>query len=190
MLDVPLNNRIIQVFLILLAGFLSSCTKEEDYPVVPQLGYEDYAVEHGSDSLGNRQWRVTVRLSFIDGDGDLGYYWLDDPNNSEYFSLKYKIYYQKADTFTRFFYNTNAPGLADSMMRIPYIVPSVYHRAVKGWFEITFEYPIPMPPNPRPMPYDTLKYEFSVLDRAKHVSNTVETPVIILSQIRPRPDNW
>lgn len=176
------------VGIILLS--LISCANEEDYPVVPQLGYEDFAVEYGADSLGNLQWRVIVRLSFLDGDGDLGYYWQDDPGNSTYFSLIYKIYYQKADSFVRFFYTSEIPGLADSLMRVPYIVPSVYHDAVKGWLEITFEYPIPLPPNPRPMPYDTLKYAFAIYDRARHLSNTVETPAIILTQVRPRPVDW
>ena len=118
-----------------------------------------------------------MKMSFTDGDGDIGYY-QDRPNDSifddstsEYF-YNFKIILQvykngvwvdstsNGDTINPRYYNVS--------WRIPYLTPDGQNKTLKGDLEQTNELPSPF--------NDTLRFKTFIYDRMLHKSNEVFTP--------------
>ena len=162
------------LFFSLLAAFASlfSCKKPETYPVEPAIQFENftkYTNIQGKDSVG------VLKISFTDGDGDIGLAPDDTLNpynsGSKYYYNFFIDYFEKQKgVYTK----VELPITNNS--RIPVILPDGETKSVKGDIEMVLYI------NNINSTYDTICYEASICDRALHISNTIRTPDIVVKK--------
>ena len=181
--DKTMRIRVIPTLVITLVMLLilsNGCRKYDHYPIVPHIDF-DY-IRIYPDSLGIDQIGV-LKLSFTDGDGDLGL--TAAQNTGVYqFNLFIKYFEKQKGVFKEIILTTPNPqtGKPDTLWfngRIPYLTPVGKSKAISG--EITDTLFI----NNFVSPYDTIKYQIYIQDRALNKSNVVETPEIVINK-KPR----
>lgn len=156
-----------------LITVLFSCEPEDKYPIIPHIQYvalEKIANDYGYD------YKAILKFYFEDGDGDLG---LDDTtedmqppfDNSSIYHYNFFISYYEKQNGT--FVKVDLP--AEQNARIPRLSTSS-SESIDG--EIAIEIFI----NNFTSTYDTVRFEFFIVDRALHHSNTVTTPEIIINK--------
>lgn len=136
-----------------------SCTKEDTYPVTPEISFvslEKLINLSGKDS-------VVLTFSFTDGDGDIGTPKVDTVNRDIFLTL----YELRNGVFVKF---DDPDGIFN--YRVPFLVPRGNNESLKGDIEIAVDYNI-FQPN------DTIYYDLYMKDRAGHVSNTISTSTIV-----------
>lgn len=159
----------------LAALALSGCIKEPNYPKEPKIEFKRVFQKTSRDALGNPIDSVTIRVRFEDGDGDLGLP-KDDPRftSSEYrFNYFTTLFYKDRGVFKEYVfpnpeltYNGRFPVLADENKVGP----------IEGDLDYTIQI------NRFGVPFDTIKLQITIKDRALNTSNTVETSEIVLGQ--------
>ena len=169
--------------MLLLA--LAACQKPVEYPIEPHLTYEEFTYLFNDDSTFSGEG--VISFSYTDGDGDLG---LDDYDTLPPFGYHDAHYYnmevdylkcvngefvktpllswnpqtQSFDTIT---FNARFKRLRDSEEP----------KAISGTMDYQLVVQNPFSPN------DTIKFEIRILDRALHVSNSIQTDAIITNPI-------
>jgi hypothetical protein len=173
-----ISKLVITLFMLLILFY--GCRKYDHYPIIPHIELNSF--QKSSDSLGVDQIGV-IGLSFTDGDGDLGL--TADQNTGVYqFNLFIKYFEKQKGVFKEIILTTpnTQTGKPDTLWfngRIPYITPAGKTKAISG--EITDTLFI----NNFASPYDTIKYQIYIQDRALNKSNVVETPEIVINK-KPR----
>lgn len=165
-----------RLFLILgIILFLASCTPEDKYPIIPRIqfvGIEKIPNEYGFD------YKANLSFYFEDGDGDIG---LDNTTEdlkppfdtaSIYHYNFFISYYEKQNGE---FVKVDLP--AEQNARIPRLSNNT-PESING--DINVEIFI----NNITSPYDTVRFEFYILDRALHKSNIITTPEIIIDKTK------
>ena len=158
----------ITIFGILAIGFIS-CGDLISYSETPAIKYLDHIAKDSIDEdLGNRIKYVELKFSIVDGDGDFG---LTDADTLEPFdSLYYNNFYSTLYGYSKGDFDSVA--IANPNYRIKY-VEIEDQKAYKADIYIEFEYFDGF------MEYDTIKYDFYVVDKALNHSNTATTPDIV-----------
>jgi len=158
--------------LVITPVFFASCEKLQTLPAEPHIEFRSFAVFDTTDILGNECKGGRLNFYFEDGDGDLGLkapsYETDDTVNM-FFAL-----YRK--TGNQFIEVPEDDLLDPSDYRIPYMERLGQNKILKGTITVSFLY----------LFYDiedtdTMKYDFSIRDRAQHGSDTATTSEIPLS---------
>ncbi len=156
--------------LVLLA--VTACKKFEEYPDEPFV--EFISLTKIPNSLGYDDKGI-LKIGFTDGDGDIGLSQSDTipPFNQggEYYYNFFIYYFEKQHgEYVKF--DLDPPVHA----RIPPIVSDFSSRGVKGTIEIELEI------NNFFSPFDTICFEFYIVDRALNKSNIVRTPPIKINK--------
>ena len=168
--------------LLLLLILFYSCRKYDQYPVVPHINLISFTKLE--DSTGVDQ-RGVIGLSFTDGDGDLGL--TADQNTGNYqFNIFIKYFEKIKGTFKEIIITTPNPqtGTPDTLWfngRIPYLTPTGKSKAISGEIRDTIFI------NNYTSPYDTIKYQVYIQDRALNKSNIIETPEIVVNKVPKKP---
>jgi hypothetical protein len=163
---------IVCVLAIISTIFLYSCKREQDFSVVPLISFVEFK-KYGFDS-------ATCRINFTDGDGDIGLDPFDTiaPFNlhSHYNSDLFLVYYY-LDTISKSWkvYNQHQSDTVkkdfDTLQytyRIPNLTQNGQKQSLQGEIKVAI-------PGPYGIPGQTFKYEITLVDRALHVSNMVQT---------------
>ncbi|HLN54322.1 MAG TPA: hypothetical protein VK212_11495 [Lentimicrobium sp.] len=165
------------IFLTLL--ILGSCKKYEDFPDEPVIEFMDFVLLR--DEMGIDQ-RGILKFSYTDGDGNIGLHDSDTVAPYDY-NLFIKYYEQQNGEFKEIFLIT--PTYTDTSViydtatfngRIPILTPAGKNKAIRGEVEDTLFV------NNILSPYDTIKFEAYIIDRALNKSNTISTPPIIIKK--------
>ena len=148
---------------LLLALLLSACRRHEKYPVEPYIEFVSLETIDDPDNAMD----VRLTFKFQDGDGDIG---LDDNDIQSPFDTSSIYYY---NCFISYFEKQNGEfvkvELPSSLnMRIPRLSDNV-PESMSG--EITLDLYAKNPFSP----YDTIRYELYIVDRALNHSNTITT---------------
>lgn len=146
---------------ILLFGgilFLAvSCERGSNFPDEPKISFEEfeYRVVSGNPEL-------LVKISFTDGDGDIG----ADGINEE--SLLVDLYEKTNGVFEQV-------ALPDSSLNasFPDLQPKGQNKSLKA--EITYRFLFLSS-----LTRDTIRFDFQLVDRAEHSSNLLQTPEFII----------
>ena len=148
---------------LLMALLLPACRKPEKYPVVPQI--EFVSLEAINEAYNAMDVRLTIK--FQDGDGDIG---LDEDDLSAPFDTSSIYYY---NCFITYFEKQNGEFVPVELpstlnMRIPRLSDNV-PESISGelYFDLFAQNPF--------SPYDTIRYELYIVDRALNHSNTITT---------------
>jgi hypothetical protein len=155
-----------------------SCKKEENFSVIPAITFSEFKI-FGTDS-------ATCKINFTDGDGDIGLDPFDTLPpfnlNSRYNSDLFLVYYFQ-DTLTKVWKPFNLKALTDTnrlhfdtlqfKYRIPNLTQNGQKKSLQGEIKVRL-----LPPYT--IPYQgcycrNYKYKITLVDRALHVSNEVET---------------
>ncbi len=157
---------------IIIALAFSSCRKPDEFPVEPVITFKN--IYSTKNAQGHDQ-KITVILSFTDGDGDIGYKdqgqndpIFDDPASQYYDNYVAKYFQFKNGAWVE--YPTRSPLGG----RLPYLTPIGKNKTLKGDISCYIDVPIPSIK-------DTFRLDIFIYDRALHKSNTVTTPEIVLT---------
>ncbi|QIL77740.1 hypothetical protein [Hymenobacter sp. HDW8] len=172
--------------LLLLTGLtVSSCLEPPEYPETPTIDFERITSQRISDASGTYD-KVTITVSFRDGDGDLGLNEADKTDDSPWARIKnglpnpyYNNYYltpsirNAQGDFVElelpdpsFNYNSTYPPLATDDREAP----------LRGELNFTYDFYVGSPFTPG----QTVRFNVSIFDRALNQSNTVTTDPITI----------
>ncbi len=148
---------------LLLALLLPACRKPEKYSVVPQIEFVSMEAINEVDNAMD----VRLTIKFQDGDGDIG---LDEDDLSAPFDTSSVYYY---NCFITFFEKQNGEFVEVELpstlnMRIPRLSDDV-PESISGELYLDLFAKNPF------SPYDTIRYELYIVDRALNHSNTITT---------------
>lgn len=166
-------KRLLVILSLILIG--AACQPEDKYPIIPRiqlLSLEKLANEYGYD------YKANLTFYFEDGDGDIG---LDNTvddlkppfDTASVYHYNFFIHYFEKQNGE--FVKVDLP--AEQNARIPRLSNNT-PESIDG--NITVEIFI----NNIVSPYDTVKFEFYIVDRALHHSNVVTTPEIIIDKAK------
>lgn len=149
---------------------LYSCSNEEQYPIIPEIQFEDFVLLYNPTS--GLTERGVLKISFKDGDGDIGLRpeETQPPYDYNLFITYFEI--QNKDTVEVFLVDPISGDTSNFHARIPILTPEGNNKSIKGEIEDTlFVY------NPL-SDFDTIMYSVYLVDRALHKSNVIQTPLI------------
>lgn len=166
-------SKITLFFSLLL--FFAACVKKKNYPITP-------VIEFKSISFDDVNRKANIIIGFKDGDGDLGLA-ENNPTLGVYLKYYYKDVNGVYQTMDTSLLSPTYDTLIDTYLIKLDITPLGKNKAVEGDFIIKRDYDAlyyrhAFIPDPQ-----FVKYEFYIQDRAKHVSNRVQTTEIDLSTI-------
>ena len=150
-----------------------ACDPPKMYPPTPEIHFKEFIVTDTLDVLKNEVKLCQLIFSCIDGDWDVGLQKSDTVGpyhvDSIYYNNLFIVLYEKNDG------QWNKVELeVEHNYRIPYAKAPTQNKPYKADIQVDLEYPIAF------FPYDTIKYEFYIVDRAFNISNTVTTPELSL----------
>ena len=149
--------------MIAVIAVLPSCLKVEDLPPEPRIGFKSFEV-FANDS-------ASLVITFTDGDGDIG---LGDADTMAPYD---------ANLYVGYFELVGGTWVATDLgtepyiqYRVPDITPTGQNPTLDGEIAIAMK-PFSLYRNPGA---DTIKYDVRLKDRELHVSNVVETNMIVV----------
>ncbi len=159
------------VWIFFIAGLIifSSCTKFEEYPIIPHIEFVSFATIHNvqqQDSLGY------ITISYTDGDGDIG---LTSEENTPPYQYNFFLdIYENINGVQQKIVFSDTSITFNS--RIPVLTPDGINKSIKGEIEMELELYIMTPF----LDSDTISFEIYIMDRALNKSNVIHTPDFII----------
>jgi hypothetical protein len=146
------------------------CIKTEPVSPVPHITFKSFHLYQAVDSLQNLNLYGDLSFGFIDGDADIGMYYLQDSNTWN--ENNYNVYlkpFQKIDTsYYAIPDDSTKPPLYFIIAHDPKLDRVEQNKTINGTITISIKYEI-IPP------YDTIRYNFYIRDRANNKSNVEST---------------
>ena len=169
------------LFFILFSGLLifTACPGPQKYSEIPEIKFKQIALFDTIDDpvLQNPVKGFRLRLGITDGDGNIGLQEgesigldTDSMYVNNYLSILYEII--NSDTIV-------VDSFEGYNYRIPYIQPEGQNKVLLAdiYIDISFSY------SKDELPYDSIMFEFFIIDRALNKSNIETTPVIKLDTV-------
>jgi hypothetical protein len=155
---------------ILLTGIIGvACDPPEKVSSIPEITFKSFLLEDYIDSLDNRSKMGTLKFDFIDGDADIGSSISSADTTEESLLNKYNLFLIPFQKLPDGYYDSVESDPVKYIIRYNEKLDRVgQNKTIKGEIKINIQYTI-IPP------YDTLRYEFYLYDRAMHKSNVAYT---------------
>ena len=156
--------------LLILLAVSWSCLRDEEYPIIPEIKFEDFILLLNTQS-GIIE-RGVLKISFKDGDGDIG---LNSSDTAPPYDFNLFIDYfeiQNKDTVRIYLVDPASGDTSTFNARIPILTPKGSDKSIKGEIEDTLFIYDPT------SAYDTIMFKVYLVDRALHKSNVIQTPLI------------
>jgi hypothetical protein len=168
------------LLLIIMIGIIS-CRKLEQFPIEPAI--EFIAFEKIYNSTDSVYDKGVLKISFKDGDGDIGLHKYDTfppfHSGSEYYYNLVITFFELQNGLIKevplVFYNSSTQtwDTIPLSARIPYLTPEGVNKSISGEiYDTMFIYNYNSD-------FDTLQLEAFIYDRALHKSNVVTTGLIV-----------
>lgn len=149
---------------LLVLTLLQNCANPPDYPDAPVIEFKAMSKNRMFQNSKPEADSISLTFTFTDGDGDLG-----------------------SDDSVSVFITDGRDGFPKPPYKIPYIDEQGAGNGISGEITIrlnttccTFSNGFPPCSVVPAVPLDTLTYKVYIRDRAGHLSNTIETPLIFL----------
>ena len=153
--------------LIIVTFIVSACIKTEPVSPIPEITFKSLSLADVDTSLDNVLLGGVLVFDFIDGDADIGVETADANNTNLSDSVRYNLFltpYSKIDgNYSLIEYDSIPPYY--SILRDDKLDRVGQNKTIKGTITVVI---VDLPP------YDTIRYDFMLRDRAGHNSN-VET---------------
>ncbi len=151
-------------------AFFFSCQKVESLSEIPYIEFKSFELRDTIDILGNPGKIGELIFKFEDGDGDIG---LEQPDSLSSDTTAYNLFLTLFEKIDGQYQKVDEEDLETPLnYRIPYIENIGQNKTLKGEIKVEFYYYLLML-------YDTIKYEFYIVDRALHSSNIETTTEIV-----------
>ena len=172
-----MKNTGFYIFLLFfLIGILTACPEPKKYPDEPQIQFEQVQLKDSLDLLGNTNKFYKLKFDIIDGDGDIGLKESDSTGINDPDSL------YSNNLFTTLYEIVNGDSIKiDSSkqrnFRVPYVEPQGQNKTLIAdiIIDIIFSYD-----GDGNLPYDSIYFNFYIVDRKLNKSNIQSTPVLKL----------
>lgn len=159
------------VGLLLGIVFVSACRKQVTHSPIPEIAFQSFSLKDSTDPLGNKGLLGSLTFSFIDGDGDLGFNPEDTLTTGD--SLGFNLFLTLYHTENGQLVQADEEEVKTPLKyRIPFLEKSRSDDVLSGEIQVDFFYLL--------FPFDTIAYDFYIVDRAGNQSNTESTPLIVL----------
>ena len=157
----------------LIVFSFASCKKLETYPTTPHISfkslqYRDTISSHLENQDPVIQSVITLTFDVKDGDGDLG---LTESDSS--ININLTVYGKSKGKWIE--------STLKRSTSMPNLEPNGQNKAVYATIKYDAIYNVKNTAE-RDLPYDTIKCEFYILDRAKHKSNIDTSGAIVISK--------
>lgn len=150
-------------------AFSLSCQKIESISEIPYIEFKSFELRDTIDLLGNPGKVGELIFKFEDGDGDIG---LEQPDSLSSDSTNYNLFFTLYEKIEGQFQKVDEENLETPLnYRIPYIENIGQNKTLIGEVKVEFYYYLLAL-------YDTIMYEFYIVDRALHKSNLETTTEI------------
>ncbi len=159
-------------YILIVFLFIYGCTKVEEYSTVPNIEYNGFTI---SKDINNKDSSGILKLTFTDGEGDIGLGQGDtiypySKNSIHYFNLI--VDYYKKSNGEYILFEQDPPAY----YRIPPIYKKSYTEApTKGEIEVNINYL-------SVVPFDTFQFSIYIFDRALNKSNIIRSGDIVLEK--------
>jgi len=173
-----MKNTGFHIFLLFfLISILTACPEPKKYPDEPQIQFEQVQLKDTFDLLGNTNKLYKLKFGIIDGDGDIGLKESDSTGIYDPDSL------YSNNLFTTLYEVVNGDSIKiDSSkqrnFRVPYVEPQGQNKTLIAdiIIDIIFSYD-----GDGNLPYDSIYFNFYIVDRKLNKSNIQSTPVLNLN---------
>jgi hypothetical protein len=155
---------ILSMVIICLIAF--SCQKYENASSIPQVTFKSFTLNDKKDTLGNIFRQGELIFDFVDGNSDFGIN-TQEPGTDTSSNLILIPYQKVAGEYLPV---TGEPGidtLQYSIYENAYFDPQGKVRTIRGEVTLLIDYFL--------TPYDTIRYNFFIIDRAGNRSNIATT---------------
>ena len=150
------------IFLVWFCVLFAACLHRNSYPIEPIIEFVSF------DKINDNEAILTI--SYTDGDGDLGN--LDEKDSTTNLFI---IYQEKQNGY--YLTPSEPEELINSFnASLPRFVSSDKKQAIDGIIQRRLYFNNPY------SPFDTIRFECWLVDRAKHESNRIFTPEIIVGK--------
>ena len=178
-----LNIRNIFLITVLFSSLvlLIACPKPQEYSEIPVIEFKQVKLFNSNDTLGNPEKTYQLKFGLIDGDGDIGLeegdtigLGVDSLYVNDFLTKMYEV--KNGDTIL-------ADTLNSYNFRIPYIEPQGQNKVLIAdvYNDWTFPY------YQDTLLFDSIFFEFYIIDRKLNISNIVKTPVLYLDTVGDFP---
>ncbi|MFC2100876.1 hypothetical protein ACFLRZ_03500 [Bacteroidota bacterium] len=149
---------------------LSSCIKKDEFPIIPYIEFDSFTKINNTMGYDDKG---ILAITFTDGDGDVGLH----PNETSPPYDTSNIYYY--NFFITYYEMQNGELIEVELpftnnARIPILNTSDKEKPLKGKIEIELFF------NNYTSPFDTIRFDAFIVDRALNHSNTISTFDIIV----------
>lgn len=145
-----------------------SCEKPESYSDVPEIEFLNYRV-YDTTKSGFNQRQIAISFKFTDGNGDIGYReGLDDSTQKD------NLFFSKYAQINGSYVNIDSLLVAPNIFSLPYddlMERNGQNKTMKGTIKIDLQELLVV--------YDSIKYDFYIVDRAGNKSNVTSTTEIV-----------
>ena len=158
--------------LLLAFSIFLSCEKVESISDIPYIEFKSFDLRDTVDILGNEIKIGELVFKFEDGDGDIG---IEQPDSVYFIDPAYNLFFTLFEKIDGEFVEVEETELETPLnYRIPFIENIGQNKTLRGEIKVEFYYLL--------MLYDTVKYEFYIIDRAEHQSNVETTREISFNE--------
>jgi len=173
------------IFLFILFAFsmlmFAACPKPQEYSKIPEIEFKQVKLFNSNDTLGNPEKTYQMKFGLIDGDGNIG---LDEGDT---IGLGTDSLYVN-NVLTKMFEVKNGDTiLTDSTgsynFRIPNIEPLGQNELLIADIFIDWTFPY----YSDTLLFDSIFFEFFIIDKELNKSNISETPVLYLDTVGDFP---
>lgn len=156
------------VLYIAILFITCSCHEWETYSEIPHIEFVEYQLLIDADSVPQKG---VIVFSFTDGDGDIG---LEETETEPPYDYNLFIDYLELHDGVWKHYVNEMGDTVNFNSRIPVITPAGDDKNISGTIYDTVSLN-------KYSPVDTFKYIIYIKDRALNVSNSIETPPILIN---------
>lgn len=177
----PVKNQNILFLLsfFVVLGILTACPKPQQYPNEPEIEFEQVELKDSVDLLGNTNKIYKLKFGITDGDGNIGLeesdttgiYAPDSLYSNNLFTTLYEVI--NGDTI-------KVDSSKQRNFRVPYVQPQGQNKTLIAdiFININFSYN-----GDGNLPYDSILFDFYIVDRDLNKSNIQKTPVLKLDTV-------
>jgi hypothetical protein len=150
-----------------------SCQDIESISEIPYIEFKSFELRDTIDLLGNPGKIGELIFKFEDGDGDIG---IEQHDSLSPDTTNYNLFFTLFEKIDGQFQKVDEEDLETPLnYRIPYIKNIGQNKTLRGEVKVEFYYYLLML-------YDTIKYDFYIVDRALHKSNVETTTEISFNE--------